>query len=57
MHAKSQICMIVFNADAVQTARNSASGWNQTSSSYLCSCALLHHTSFLQCHAMLQSMQ
>ena len=57
MHAYSCICIILYRADAEQTARNSASGWNRTSSSCLCSCAPLHHTSFPQCHAMLQSMQ
>ena len=57
MHANSKICTIEYCADAVQTARNSASGWNQTSSSCLCSCAPLHHTRLQQCHGMLQGMQ
>ena len=29
MHANSHICMIVYSANAVQIAHNSASGWNQ----------------------------
>ena len=56
MHANSKICTTEYCADAVQTARNSASGWNQTSSSCPCSCAPLHHTGSQQCHAMLPGM-
>ena len=57
MHANSQINTIMHSADAVQAARNSASGWGRTSSSCLCSCAPLHHASSQPCYAMLQSMQ
>ena len=46
---------IMCSAFAVQAVRNSASGWGQTSSSCLCSCAPLHHASSQPCHAMLQS--
>ena len=56
-HANSQICLIVHSADAVQAARNSASGWSRTSSSCLCSCAPLHQASSQPCHAMLQSVR
>ena len=57
MHANSQINTIVHSANAVQAARNSASGWGRTSSSCLCSCAPLHHASSQPCHVMLQSVQ
>ena len=57
MHANYQTCMMIYSEDAVQTDCNSTSDWNQTSFSYLCSYAPLHHTSFQQCHAILQIMQ
>ena len=42
IYACSHTCMTVYSADAVQTARSSASGWNLTRSSCLCNCAPLH---------------